>query len=93
MSTIVEPIASDGSIRMHPIGKATSPIKGQQTGGFLGVESRIHLRPELADYLRGLEDYSHIIVLYWMHEQTSPRTTTRPQGHPAAPEVGMLACR
>ncbi len=93
MPIIVEPIAPDGSIRMHPIGKASSPVSAQQTGGFDTVESRIELLPELAGHLQGLEDYSHIIVVYWMHEQTSPMAITRPQGNPAVSEVGMFACR
>ncbi|MBI2954597.1 MAG: SAM-dependent methyltransferase [Chloroflexi bacterium] len=93
MSIVIEPIAPDGSIRMHPIGKARSPIRSQQTGGFQEVESRIDLLPEFADYLLGLEPYSHLIVVYWMHEQTAPKATTRPQGNPLVPEVGMFACR
>jgi tRNA (adenine37-N6)-methyltransferase len=93
MSIVVEPIGPDGSIRMHPIGKARSPVKSQQTGGFLDIESRIDLAPQFASYLKGLEQYSHITVLYWMYEQTTPKAITRPQGHPAAPEVGMFACR
>jgi tRNA (Thr-GGU) A37 N-methylase len=78
---------------MHPIGRAFSPVRTQQTGGFQEVASRIELAPEFADYLRGLEQYSHLLVLYWMHEQTAPKATTRPQGNPAVPVVGMLACR
>ena len=93
MTLAIEPIGADGSIRMHPIGKASSPVRAQQTGGFDTVESRIELLPELARYLQGLEDYSHVTVVYWMHEQTCPLATTRPQGNPAVPEVGILACR
>ncbi len=93
MPIVKEPITPDGPIRMRPIGKAWSPVLRQQTGGFQEMESRIELRPELAGYLQGLEDYSHVIVVYWMHEQTSPEAITRPQGNPAVPEVGMFACR
>ncbi len=93
MSIVVEPVAADGTIHMHPIGTVRSPVLEQQTGGFLNVESRIELRPEFVDHLRGLEEYSHVLVLYWMHEQTSPKAITRPQGNPDVPEVGMFACR
>ena len=93
MAVIVEPIGPDGSIKMHPIGQAYSSVRSQQTGGFHLVTSRIELAPEFADYLLGLEQYSHVLVLYWMHEQTTPKTTTRPQGNPEVPVVGMLACR
>ena len=93
MSVVIEPMGPDGSIRLHPIGKAQSLVHGQQTGGFHEVESSIELAPEFASYLEGLEGYSHLIVVYWMHQQTAPKATTRPQGHPAVPEVGMFACR
>lgn len=93
MAGIVEPMGTDGSIKMHPIGKACSSVRNQQTGGFQKVTSRIELAPEFADYLHGLEEYSHVLVLYWMHEQTTPKACTRPQGNPAVPVVGMLACR
>lgn len=93
MPIIVEPVGPDGSVRMHPIGQAFSPVRTQQTGGFLEVTSRIELAPELAEYMQGLDGYSHILVLYWMHEQKMPKATTRPQGNPEVPEVGMFACR
>ena len=93
MPVVVEPMGPDGSIRMHPIGVARSPVRSQQTGNFQRVEARIELGAELADCLQGLEAYSHILVLYWMHEQTTPKAITRPQGNPAVPEVGMFACR
>jgi tRNA (Thr-GGU) A37 N-methylase len=90
---VVEPVGPDGSIRMHPIGKARSTVQSQQTGGFENLESRIDLDPDFASYLQGLDQYSHILVLYWMHEQSSPEAVTRPQGNPNVPEVGMFACR
>jgi tRNA (Thr-GGU) A37 N-methylase len=93
MSIVIDPIAPDGSIRIHPIGVARSPVREQQTGGFMDVESSVELLPQFADYLKELEQYSHIIVLFWMHEQTFSQAITRPQGHPAVPEVGMFACR
>jgi tRNA (adenine37-N6)-methyltransferase len=93
MPAAIEPVEPDGTIRMHPIGRARSQVKRQQTGGFQELESRIELGPEFAGYLRGLEEYSHILVLYWMHEQTAPKAVTRPQENPAVPEVGMFACR
>lgn len=90
---IIEPIRPDGTICLHPIGKAGSPILRQQAGGFEEVECIIELEPEFEDYLGGMDQYSHIMVLFWMHEQTQPKAITRPQGNPAVPEVGMFACR
>ena len=90
---LIEPMAADGSIRVCPIGKARSPVSSQQTGGFEEVECLIELEPEFERYLSGLDQYSHVIVVYWMHEQREVKAVTPPQGHPAVPEVGMFACR
>lgn len=80
-------------ISLRSIGVARSPVQRQQTGGFLENESVIELDPDLQPGLRGLEGYSHLIVLFWMHEQKEVQLTTRPQGHPAVPKVGIFACR
>ena len=51
------------------------------------------LRPEFADYVVGLEGYSHLKVIYWLTEMTETHGLHRPQGNPDAPVVGMFACR
>lgn len=89
----IEPIAPDGSFRIRPIGFIHSAVAEQQTGGFEETLSEIRLKPEFAEYLMGLEEYSHVTVLYWLGEQTESLAATRPQGHPEAPYVGMFACR
>ena len=82
-----------GTIRIKPIGVIRSKISEQQTGGFEGLESAIVLKPEFADYLPGLEEYSHLKVIYWLSEMTETHGLHRPQGNPDAPVVGMFACR
>jgi tRNA (Thr-GGU) A37 N-methylase len=89
----IEPVAADGSIRIHPIGSVRSRITEQQTEGFGQVESDIELRPEFADYLTGLDDYSHLKVIYWLSEMTETHALHQPQSNPEVPYVGMFACR
>ncbi len=89
----IEPIAADGTIRIKPIGAIRSAVDKQQTGGFESVQSWVELRPEFADFLLGIDDYSHLAVVYWLSEQTAALPVTRPQGNPDVPEVGMFACR
>lgn len=47
--------------------------------------------------LQGLENYSHIILLYWFHLRDTPqeRATLQvtPKRHPGAPQVGVFASR
>jgi tRNA-Thr(GGU) m(6)t(6)A37 methyltransferase TsaA len=41
-----------------------------------------------------LKDYSHVIVIYWMHEVTNCDMRAVPQGKAGqVPEVGIFACR
>ena len=89
----IEPMSPDGTIRVHPIGVIRSRIAEQQTGGFNAVESTIELDSRYKGFLEGLEGYSHLIVLYWLSEQTRALAVTQPQSHPEAPYVGMFACR
>lgn len=88
----IEPM-SDGTIRIHPIGVTRSRIIEQQTGGFTAVEATIELDAKYKDFLKGLEGYSHLIVIYWLSEQTRALAVTQPQSNPEVPYVGMFACR
>jgi tRNA-Thr(GGU) m(6)t(6)A37 methyltransferase TsaA len=71
---------------------------------FLGVvekageeEARITIFPEFCPALRGVENYSHLIILFWFHQRDTPeeRKTLQvtPKRHPGAPQVGVFACR
>ena len=48
----------------------------------------------LTEALDGLEEFSHIIVLYWMHQATrQPPTKVHPMGRQELPLVGLFATR
>lgn len=56
--------------------------------------SMITVDPALAPALTGLEEYSHLIVLFWMDR--APAMTSlmqRPRGDPSQPAKGALAMR
>ncbi|AIE83784.1 hypothetical protein [Fimbriimonas ginsengisoli] len=89
----IEPVTAEGQIRIEPIGTVRSRVSDQQTGGFELVESVIELRAGFESWLEGLVDYSHLIVVYWLSEQTKAFSQTRPQGNPNVPMIGMFACR
>jgi tRNA (Thr-GGU) A37 N-methylase len=84
---------ADGTIRIRPIGTIRSEVFEQRFGGFQEGLTRIELRPELVDYLLGLDEYSHLKVIYWLSEQTESHAIHRPQGNEQVPDVGMFACR
>jgi tRNA-Thr(GGU) m(6)t(6)A37 methyltransferase TsaA len=55
-----------------------------------GDTSRIQLLPQHAGGLRGLEGYSHVIVLFWVHRA---RQWKMPRGHHKPPHVKVFATR
>jgi len=59
--------------------------------------SKIRIFPEYAKGLLKIEDFSHIIVLYWLHlrDNEKDRSVLRviPRMHEGAPEVGVFSSR
>jgi len=59
--------------------------------------SKIRIFDEFCDGLKGLNTYSHIIILYWFHlrDTAEERAVLRviPRRHPGSPEVGVFASR
>ena len=62
-----------------------------------GEVASIRIFPGFCDGLKGLDDFSHIIVLYWVDRRDNDveRSTLRviPRKHAGAPEVGVFASR
>lgn len=62
-----------------------------------GGTSTILVYPDFCPGLLGVEGYSHLIVLYWMHlrDNDMHRGTLRvtPSRHEGAPLTGVFACR
>ena len=60
------------------------------------IVSDIVMNSTLAEALDGLEEFSHIIVLYWMHGVAvtgQVPTKVHPRGKPELPAVGLFATR
>ncbi len=55
--------------------------------------SEIVIKEELVDLLRGVEDYSHLVVLYWAHkvpDQSRSLTLVHPMGREENPLTGIF---
>lgn len=79
-----------------PIGVVQNAVKESRMFGWESVESRIAVRRELAEALDGLDGYSHIIVLFWIHgvpEEERTATRIHPMGDPTLPFLGVFATR
>jgi len=80
-------------ITLKPIGFIRNNIKEPQLGGFDEEVSEIVVNEEFTDALNCIEDYSHVIIIYWMDKVKKYVITHRPQGNPEVPVVGIFSCR
>ena len=85
------------SMSLVAIGVVRSPLK-EPTYGRLNLKeitSEIVINANFTEALDGLEGFSHIIVLYWMHLATreKKRLKTHPMGRQDVPPQGLFATR
>lgn len=83
---------------LKPIGFVRNNVKEAPGAGYPWEEvtSEIIIDEILTDPLENLEDFSHIIVIYWMHQadRNQPLAAkVRPRGNPENPLVGRFASR
>jgi len=85
------------SMHLKAIGHVRNEVKQPQEPGFnwQAVVSEIVVDTTLADALDGLEDFSHVIVIWWMHQAASTQLPAKihPMGKPERPLVGLFATR
>ncbi len=80
-------------IKIKPIGFVKNNVKEQRFGNWNDVVSEIVLDKEYEEALDGIEDYSHINVVFWMNEVKTCKIKHQPQGNEEVPIVGIFACR
>ncbi|MBI4536900.1 MAG: tRNA (N6-threonylcarbamoyladenosine(37)-N6)-methyltransferase TrmO [candidate division NC10 bacterium] len=81
---------------MEWIGVVYNDVKEPTDQGWGRVVSEVVLDDSLCDGLDGIEAFSHIMVLFWMHraaEAEPVRMRRRPQGREDMPELGIFAQR
>ncbi|MCL1826303.1 MAG: tRNA (N6-threonylcarbamoyladenosine(37)-N6)-methyltransferase TrmO [Betaproteobacteria bacterium] len=87
---------SDDLFTIHPIGTVYSPVLSRTDENWGSIEAEIHVKPDFAPALQGLEDFSHAIILTWLHQATFDlqRDLIRhPRGRKDLPKVGIFAQR
>jgi tRNA-Thr(GGU) m(6)t(6)A37 methyltransferase TsaA len=78
------------------IGTVYNAVKEPTDQGWGSVVSEIVLDESLADGLEGIEQFSHVLVLFWMHraaEAGPVRMRRHPQDRQDMPEIGIFAQR
>jgi tRNA-Thr(GGU) m(6)t(6)A37 methyltransferase TsaA len=84
------------SFPVRRIGWVRSPVQEPIDADWGAVESRIVLEPDLQPGLRGLEAFSHVVVVVWLHGarfEPSRHLLRRPRGLAELPEIGIFAQR
>src|SRR3989338_11015302 len=80
-------------IKLRSIGVAKN-LEKKHFGKWADVLSELVIDKKYKDALKGLDEYSHLIVIYWMHEVKTCDIRHVPQGKVCeVPEVGIFACR
>jgi tRNA-Thr(GGU) m(6)t(6)A37 methyltransferase TsaA len=83
-------------ISLEPIGVVRNEIRDHKRSGWGEVTSEVVIDEELAESLEGLEEFSHIIVVFWMHKSPTGMkhpVKVHPRGRADLPLVGLLATR
>jgi tRNA-Thr(GGU) m(6)t(6)A37 methyltransferase TsaA len=84
------------TLKLEPIGIVRNGVTGARDEEWGRVVSEIELAPELADGLVGLAQFSHVVVLFVMHEarfDAVTHLTRRPRDRTDMPLVGVFAQR
>ena len=82
-------------IELNPIGFVKTKAVGEEVR-HKDVISEIVLREDLAEALDGIEDFSHLFVMFWMHEiseEERRRMKVHPRGRMDMPLLGVFATR
>jgi len=83
------------SVTLKPIGIVRSEIKQPSKRDCAEVIADIVINDDLAEALDGLEEFSHLVVLYWIHRAASGEVPLKvhPRGKLELPLSGLFATR
>lgn len=82
-----------GAIKIKPLGRAKNNVREQMLPGWEDVVTELVINKKYAHGLDGIEDYSHVIVVYWMDKEKECHVKHHPQGRADVPYVGIFSCR
>ncbi|MDO8472917.1 MAG: tRNA (N6-threonylcarbamoyladenosine(37)-N6)-methyltransferase TrmO [Dehalococcoidia bacterium] len=85
-----------GALLLHPIGIVCNQVATRDERRWEDVVSEIRINEDCAEGLHGIEGFSHVIVIYWMHclnERERGLLKVHPQRNEAFPLEGVFATR
>jgi tRNA-Thr(GGU) m(6)t(6)A37 methyltransferase TsaA len=93
LTVVVVTLSALKKIQIKPIGfvKRTSSDENFRDKSLV---SKIMLKKDLAKALDGVEEFSHVFIIYWMHKiSNTKRRSVHSEGRAEMPPVGVFACR
>ncbi|HEY7350485.1 MAG TPA: tRNA (N6-threonylcarbamoyladenosine(37)-N6)-methyltransferase TrmO [Ktedonobacterales bacterium] len=91
-----EEMQQGGPFQLQPIGIVKSPISEEVVENWGEVVSEIVLNEAFAPGLQGLEQFSHVMVIFYMHQahfDLARDLVRRPRGRDDMPSLGIFAQR
>jgi tRNA-Thr(GGU) m(6)t(6)A37 methyltransferase TsaA len=82
-------------LTLKPIGYVESEVQRGERAIWEELEARIVLDPQWEEGLQGLEEFSHIIVIFWLDrlDETEVPVKVHPEAKEDLPLVGLFATR
>ena len=83
--------------QVQPVGTVKCAVNEMSQGNWASVDSEIHLAPEYAPGLQGLEGFSHVLVVFFLDRaqgfDIKKQLLRRPRGMDDLQELGVFAQR
>jgi tRNA-Thr(GGU) m(6)t(6)A37 methyltransferase TsaA len=82
-------------LTLRPIGHVENEVHAGEHVIWEEIDSRIVLDEEWVDGLEGLEQFSHVVVIFWLDRpgETETPLKVHPEGKEEMPLVGLFATR
>jgi len=80
-------------LKLKAIGRVQSPIIEPENRNWDSITSEIIVDALWLKALKGLEDFSHIIVLFYFSKSKGIRLQTHPKGRTDLPMIGLFSTR
>ena len=84
------------SINLAPIGRVVNDIEYPSDIKWESVASEIVISPQLVEALDGIDGFSHVLIIFYLHqvgEERRSRLKVHPQGRKELPLTGVFATR
>jgi tRNA-Thr(GGU) m(6)t(6)A37 methyltransferase TsaA len=85
----------DPALTLSPIGHVENGIQKGEQAIWEEIESRIVVDGRWAEGLRGLEEFSHLVIIFWLDRPSQAEVPLRvhPEAKEDMPLVGLFATR